>query len=98
MIRTVEIQNVIFRAFGWVQDPSSFRSLIDVVSVFDHNSQIHQNLVNFTLGNLVSLEDGRSSLIESLNNRPLRIKYSHLTGTAFYPRNTARCKIGRGHV
>lgn len=91
MIRTVEIQNVTFRAFGWVQDPSNFRSLIDVVSVFDFNSQIHQNLKNYTLGYLVSLEDGRNSLIESLNNRPLRIKYSHLTGTAFYPRNSARC-------
>ena len=80
-----------FRTLGWVQNPSNFRSLCDVVAVFDCNSAKHKELKSKTILNLISLEDGRTELLNTMNIRPLKIKYSHLVGTAFKPRSSARC-------
>lgn len=79
------------RTFGWIQDPSNFRSLCDVVAVFDCNSKKYKELSGSVIPQLVSEEDGRKELINALNKRPLAIAYSKLVGTSFFPRASARC-------
>jgi hypothetical protein len=91
MISIVQVDSTTLRAFGWVQDPSNFRSLCDVVAVFDRTSAQHHKLVNTTLPRLVREDDGVSDLIAAMNSTPLKIKYSHLVGTAFTPRSASRC-------
>jgi len=91
MISVIPTYNNNFRAFGWVQDPSNLRSLCNVVAIFDSNSEKHKELLNKTVSQLVLEEDGRADLIAALKAKPLKIKFSHLTGTAFYPRSQSRC-------
>lgn len=91
MIKIMPIDNIKSRAFGWVQDPSNMRSLCDVVAIFDKNSPKHKELIKTTIPNLISKKDGQSTLLKALKVCPLKIKYSHLVGTAFTPRSSARC-------
>ena len=44
MIHLIPTEAKRFRTFGWVQDPSDFRSLCDVVAIFDETSLKHQEL------------------------------------------------------
>ena len=67
MISVVTTEGTMFRSFGWVQDPSNFRNLCNVVAVFDENSSVHQLLRDVVLPNLVSKEDGLEDLIDTLN-------------------------------
>lgn len=80
-----------FRTFGWVQDPSDFRSLCDVVAVFHRNTSKHLELKNAILPRLVEERDGRDRLIDALNADPLRLSYTDLVGTSFTPRSASRC-------
>lgn len=91
MISVISTDVCIFRSFGWVQDPSNFRSLCNVVAVFDETSDVHQALRNEVLPRLVSEEDGFNDLIEVMDRRPLRIGYSSLVGTTTVPRSQSRC-------
>ena len=88
-IMTTEAKS--FRAFGWVQDSSNFRSLCNVVAVFDFNSAKHKELLEITLPKLVLKSDGLNNLLEAMNTRPLKIKYNYLVGTSFKPRKISRC-------
>lgn len=91
MINVIPTQITRFRTFGWVQDPSDFRSLCDVVAVFDKNSDVHNRLLKRTIPELVEERDGRNRLLKALNEEPLNISYSDLVGTSFTPRSAARC-------
>ena len=91
MISILPTFNKQFRAFGWVQNPSNFRSLCDVVAIFNFNTAKHKALVSKIIPKLVLEKDGRDDLLNVLNSRPLKIKYSHLVGTSFRPRSSARC-------
>lgn len=91
MISVIPTHNKNFRAFGWVQDPSNFRSLCDVVAVFDSNSQTHKNLIRVVIPKIIEKRDGRDKLIKTLQNTPLKIKYAELVGTSFTPRSMSRC-------
>lgn len=91
MISVVTTEGTMFRSFGWVQDPSNFRNLCNVVAVFDENSSVHQLLRDVVLPNLVSKEDGLEDLIDTLNRRPLKINYSKLVGFTTIPRSQSRC-------
>jgi hypothetical protein len=91
MISILKIENSKSRTFGWVQDPSNFRSLCDVVAVFDPNSAKHKELTEITLPKLVLADDGRDELISAMNAAPLKISYANLVGTAFTPRSASRC-------
>lgn len=91
MISVIPTQNKNFRAFGWVQDPSNFRSLCDVVAVFDSNSQKHKDLIRIIIPKIVEKRDGRDNLIKALQSTPLKIKYAELVGTSFTPRSMSRC-------
>lgn len=91
MINVIPTQANRFRAFGWVQDPSDFRSLCDVVSIFNKDTSKHVELKNSIIPRLVEERDGRQRLIDALNSNPLKITYADLVGTSFSPRSSARC-------
>lgn len=91
MIHLIPTEAKRFRTFGWVQDPSDFRSLCDVVAIFDETSLKHQKLAGQVIPALVEERDGRQRLLDALNQRPLRISYTDLVGTSFTPRSAARC-------
>ena len=46
MIHLIPTEAKRFRTFGWVQDPSDFRSLCDVVAIFDETSLKHLSLIH----------------------------------------------------
>ena len=50
-LRKMESRN--FRTFGWVQDPSDFKSLYNVVSIFDSTSKVHKELVDERIEKLI---------------------------------------------
>lgn len=91
MIEIKDMDKRSFRTFGWVQDPSDFDSLYKVVSIFNEESQVYEELVNHKITELIEERDGRKRLLEELNSRPLKLKYGDLVGTAFSPRSSARC-------
>ncbi len=91
MIQILSTENTVSRTFGWIQDPSSFRSLCDVVSIFDPDSPVHRSLAEKRLPELVEERDGRETLMAALKRRPLFISYANLVGTAFKPRSSSRC-------
>ena len=78
MISVIPTHNKNFRAFGWVQDPSNFRSLCDVVAVFDSNSQTHKNLIRIVIPKIIEKRDGRDKLIKTLQSTPLKINTQNL--------------------
>lgn len=91
MIDIIPMQTNRFRTFGWVQDPSNFRSLCDVVAIFNKNTPKHTEIKEEILPRLVEERDGRDRLIAALRADPLHIQYIDLVGTSFTPRNSARC-------
>lgn len=91
MINVIPIQANRFRTFGWVQDPSDFRSLCDVVAIFNKESSKYIELKDSIIPRLIEERDGKQHLLEALNANPLRITYADLVGTAFTPRSSARC-------
>jgi hypothetical protein len=84
-------ENAKSRTFGWVQDPSNFRSLCNVVAVFDNHSPKHKELTETTLPQLVLESDGRDALIAAMKSVPLKIRYASLVGTSFTSRSESRC-------
>ncbi len=91
MIELRKMENRNFRTFGWVQDPSDFKSLIKVVSIFDNESETYNELINGKIEKLIEERDGRNHFLEVLKSDSLRIKYADLVGTSFTPRSSARC-------
>ena len=91
MIELRKMENRKFRTFGWVQDPSDFKSLYNVVAIFDNTSEVHKQLVDEKIEKLIEEKDGRSHFLEVMRSKPLKIKYTDLIGTAFTPRSSARC-------
>jgi hypothetical protein len=91
MIHILPTHITSFRTFGWVQDPSNFRSLCDVVAIFDNQSSKHRELINEIIPRLIEERDGRDDLMNALRATPLKIKYSKLVGSSFTPRAAARC-------
>ena len=91
MINILPTHIASIRTFGWVQDPSDFRSLCDVVAIFDKESRKHRELLEEIIPAIVEQRDGRENLINALNASPLKISYANLVGTSFSPRGSARC-------
>ena len=91
MIEVKDMDKRSFRTFGWVQDPSDFKALYKVVSIFNESSKVYKELTNRKIKELVEERDGRERLLSALSSRPLKLKYADLVGTAFYPRSSARC-------
>lgn len=87
----IKLSDIKIRTFGWVQNPSNFKKLKKVVQIFDNTSSVHENLKNKRIIELVEVRDGRNEFIRELNKKPLELKYSHLVGSSFTPRSSARC-------
>ncbi|MCL2045967.1 MAG: hypothetical protein FWG88_06240 [Oscillospiraceae bacterium] len=91
MITIIKTANTKSRTFGWVQNPSNFRSLCNVVAVFDPDSPIHQKIKYTTLPTLIAAENRKKELITALNSNPLKLSYDNLVGTGETIRATAAC-------
>ncbi len=68
------------RTLGWIQNPSSFDTLKNVVSVFDKNSKLHNQLLNIKIPSLVKDEDLKNKMLEELKKEPLEMDYLLLKG------------------
>ncbi len=82
---------MVTRTFGWVQDPGKIENLRKTVEIFDSSSSTYQELVENRIPALVQGQDGRDRFLAELSRVPLKLKYTDLVGTAFYPRSASRC-------
>lgn len=79
------------RSFGWSQDASDFRSLKNVVQIFDIESDFHNNLIVARIPMLVNDKDLANKFKTILEQNPLRISYNDLVGTHSNPRKDSPC-------
>jgi len=79
------------RSFGWSQDASDFRSLKNVVQIFDIESDFHNNLIVARIPMLVNDKDLANKFKTILEQNPLRISYNNLVGTHLNPRKDSPC-------
>lgn len=70
-----------YRTYGWIQNPSSFKTLKKVVQIFDPNSSHYQDLTN-RLIHTIYFEDIRNSLRSKLNYGVKEFTYQELVGTS----------------
>lgn len=68
------------RTLGWIQNPSSFENLKNVVSVFDKNTRIYKDVLNIKLPKLVKDLDLQNKLILEMKKDPLEMDYVLLKG------------------
>ncbi len=68
------------RTLGWIQNPSSFENLKNVVSVFDKNTELYKEILNTKLPKLVEDLDLRMKLISEMKKEPLEMDYVLLKG------------------
>lgn len=79
------------RSFGWSQDASDFRSLKNVVQIFDIESDFHNNLIVARIPMLINDKDLANKFKTILEQNPLRISYNDLVGTHSNPRKDSPC-------
>ena len=84
MIELRKMGNRKFRTFGWVQDPSDFKSLYNVVAIFDNTSEVHKQLVDERIEKLIEEKDGRSHFLEVMRSKPLKIKIHGFNRNGIY--------------
>lgn len=65
------------RTLGWIQNPSSFENLKNVVSVFSKDTNIYKEVLNTKLPKLVRDLDLQNKLISEM-------KKNHLKWITFY--------------
>ncbi|MEB9507345.1 restriction endonuclease FokI catalytic domain-containing protein [Bacillus anthracis] len=68
------------RTYGWVQNPSSFKSLKKVVQIFDVNSKHYADLKNNLVVNRIYFDDVKKGLLDKLNRNVGEFSYSELVG------------------
>lgn len=68
------------RTYGWIQNPSSFKSLKKVVQIFDPTSTHYEILKNQLIENLIYFEDIKDLLLEKLNKNAEEFTYLELVG------------------
>lgn len=91
MVRNLDIRKITSRTFGWVQDPSEYWKLKNVVRLFDIDSKLYKRLLEEIIPDLVKEEEVRDRLLEALKVRPLQISYRDLVGKGFSLRKMATC-------
>lgn len=79
------------RSFGWSQDASDFKSLKNVVQIFDSESEFHENLIVARIPMLIDDKDLIKKFQYILKTKPLKISYSDLVGTHTTPRKNSPC-------
>ena len=68
------------RTLGWIQNPSSFENLKNVVSVFDKNTDMYKEILNTKLPKLVKDLKLQNKLISEMKKDPLEMDYVLLKG------------------
>lgn len=68
------------RTLGWIQNPSSFENLKNVVSVFSKDTNIYKEVLNTNLPKLVRDLDLQNKLILEMKKKPLEMDYVLLKG------------------
>lgn len=68
------------RTLGWIQNPSSFENLKNVVSVFSKDTNIYKEVLNTKLPKLVRDLDLQNKLISEMKKKPLEMDYVLLKG------------------
>ena len=71
---------MIERTFGWIQNPSDFSKLKNVVSVFMTDSDIYKDLLNRKIPSLIENEVLKKKMIEEMKKVPLEMDYRLLKG------------------
>lgn len=82
------------RTFGWIQNPSSFENLKNVVSVFDFETDIHKDIVDRKIPELIKDKDLRDNMLLEMYKRPLKMNYVLLKGHGISngeSRSNAKC-------
>lgn len=82
------------RTLGWIQNPSSFENLKNVVSVFDKNTELYNEILNTKLHSLVEDLDLRNKLLSEMRKEPLEMDYVLLKGHGIksgQKRSDAKC-------
>ena len=78
------------RTLGWVQNPSSFENLKNVVSVFDNRTEIHRDILTNKLPLLVRDLNLRTTLVNEMRKTPLKMDYVLLKGHGISQGQTRR--------
>lgn len=82
------------RTLGWVQNPSDFKTLKNVVAVFDFKTNIHKDIVDKKIPKLIKDKELRDNMLLEMNKRPLKMDYALLKGhgiSSGESRSNARC-------
>ncbi len=68
------------RTLGWVQNPSSFENLKNVVSVFDKKTNTYNDILSYKLPVLIKDAELKNKLISEMLKEPLEMDYVLLKG------------------
>lgn len=82
------------RTFGWIQNPSSFENLKNVVSVFDFETYIHKDIIDRKIPELIGDKELRNNMLLEMHKRPLKMDYVLLKGHGISngeSRSNAKC-------
>lgn len=82
------------RTFGWVQNPSSFENLKNIVSVFDFKTDIHKDIIDRKIPELIKDKELRNNILLEMHKRPLKMDYVLLKGHGISngeSRSNAKC-------
>lgn len=82
------------RTFGWIQNPSSFENLKNVVSVFDFETDIHKDIIDRKIPELIKDKELRNNMLLEMHKRPLKMDYVLLKGHGISngeSRSNAKC-------
>ena len=82
------------RTFGWIQNPSSFENLKNVVSVFDFETDIHKDIIDRKIPELIKDKELRNNMLLEMHKRPLKMDYDLLKGHGISngeSRSNAKC-------
>lgn len=82
------------RTFGWIQNPSSFENLKNVVSVFNFETDIHKDIIDRKIPELIKDKELRNNMLLEMHKRPLKMDYVLLKGHGISngeSRSNAKC-------
>lgn len=89
--KNINLSDIKVRTFGWIQDPGSFKNLKRTVQVFDIESELYNELRYNIIPKIDNLDEIKQTLINALDERPLKISYKNLVGSGTSKRANAKC-------
>lgn len=73
---------MVYRTFGWVQNPSDFRKLKKTVQVFDSSSEHYKNLRDYLIQDVIYFPEDRARFQKMLDNDTCEFSYKDLVGSS----------------